>query len=143
MSHVLLSIAILSACVGGCSAIQTPAVKPLGINLAGPADWNTELPFTDVFRLSRAWISQHAVGVGGAENNEALTKVLTAANRSERMGRLYDRYLDAWRDVGGGDVCCIFSSVGAFSKWGSWGLIEHYTDDTPKYRAVLRRVSGR
>jgi hypothetical protein len=30
----------------------------LGINLAGPADWNTELPFVDVFRLSRAWISQ-------------------------------------------------------------------------------------
>ncbi|MCS7236663.1 MAG: hypothetical protein NZ899_00140 [Thermoguttaceae bacterium] len=30
----------------------------LGINLAGPADWNTELPFVDVFRLSRPWISQ-------------------------------------------------------------------------------------
>jgi hypothetical protein len=30
----------------------------LGMNLAGPADWNTELPFVDVFRLSRPWISQ-------------------------------------------------------------------------------------
>jgi len=30
----------------------------LGINLAGPADWNTELPFVDVFRLSRRWVSQ-------------------------------------------------------------------------------------
>lgn len=30
----------------------------LGINLSGPADWNTELPFVDVFRLSRHWISQ-------------------------------------------------------------------------------------
>jgi len=30
----------------------------LGINLAGPSDWNTELPFVDVFHLSRAWISQ-------------------------------------------------------------------------------------
>jgi hypothetical protein len=30
----------------------------LGINLSGPADWNTELPFVDVFRLSRPWISQ-------------------------------------------------------------------------------------
>jgi hypothetical protein len=28
------------------------------MNLAGPADWNTELPFVDVFRLSRPWISQ-------------------------------------------------------------------------------------
>jgi hypothetical protein len=33
--------------------------KPrLGINLAGPADWNTELPFADVFRFARPWISQ-------------------------------------------------------------------------------------
>lgn len=36
-----------------------PAPKPqLGMNLAGPADWNTELPFVDVFRMSRPWISQ-------------------------------------------------------------------------------------
>ncbi len=33
----------------------TPA---LGMNLSGPADWNTEQPFVDVFRLSRRWISQ-------------------------------------------------------------------------------------
>jgi len=80
---------------------------------------------------------QHAVGVGGGENNEALTRTFIAANRSERMGRLYSRYLEAWRDTGGGDLCCIFSSVGSWSKWGSWGLLEYYDDDTPKYRAVL------
>ena len=40
-------------------AAKAPAVKPrLGMNLSGPADWNTELPFVDIFRLSRAWISQ-------------------------------------------------------------------------------------
>jgi hypothetical protein len=85
---------------------------------------------------------QHAVGVAGGENNEALTRVLNAANRSERMGKLYERYLDAWRDVGGGDLCCIFSSIGGFSKWGSWGLLEHYEDDTPKFRAVKSRLQG-
>ncbi|HND56839.1 MAG TPA: hypothetical protein PLV92_30680, partial [Pirellulaceae bacterium] len=38
---------------------KPPTPQPaLGINLSGPADWNTELPFVDVFRLSRAWISQ-------------------------------------------------------------------------------------
>jgi hypothetical protein len=38
---------------------QAPDPKPaLGMNLAGPSDWNTELPFVDVFRLSRRWISQ-------------------------------------------------------------------------------------
>lgn len=36
-----------------------PVARPaMGINLAGPADWNTELPFVDAFRLARQWISQ-------------------------------------------------------------------------------------
>jgi hypothetical protein len=39
-------------------AAAPPAVPRLGINLAGPADWMTELPFVDVFRTSRPWISQ-------------------------------------------------------------------------------------
>ena len=30
----------------------------LGMNLSGIADWNTELPFFDVFRMSRPWVSQ-------------------------------------------------------------------------------------
>ncbi len=38
---------------------KAPLPRPrLGMNLSGPADWNTELPFVDVFRLSRPWISQ-------------------------------------------------------------------------------------
>ncbi len=36
----------------------SPGRSRLGINLSGPADWNTEQPFVDVFRLARAWISQ-------------------------------------------------------------------------------------
>ncbi len=42
------------------SRVQSPPApkRRLGINLAGPADWNTELPFVDVFRMSRPWISQ-------------------------------------------------------------------------------------
>lgn len=35
-----------------------PAKAALGINLAGPADWNSELPLADAFRFSRRWISQ-------------------------------------------------------------------------------------
>ena len=35
-----------------------PGTPALGINLAGPADWNTELPLVDVFRFSRTWVSQ-------------------------------------------------------------------------------------
>jgi hypothetical protein len=39
--------------VGRVAAASRP-----GINLSGPADWNTEHPFVDVFHLSRPWISQ-------------------------------------------------------------------------------------
>ena len=34
------------------------ATQSLGINLAGLHDWSTELPFVDVFKLSRVWVSQ-------------------------------------------------------------------------------------
>ncbi|RYX83260.1 hypothetical protein EON83_15450 [bacterium] len=79
---------------------------------------------------------QHAVGTAGGENNEDLTKLFLAANRDERMGQLYTKYLDTWRDCGG-DVFCNFSSVSGWSKWGSWGLLENQNDDTAKYRAVM------
>lgn len=80
---------------------------------------------------------QHLVGVGGGENNTALTQLLSAANRHPRMGALYTKYLDAWRDLGGG-LMCVFSSVGASSKWGSWCLLEG-ADETssPKFDAVM------
>jgi hypothetical protein len=40
--------------------------QQLGINLAGLHDWNSELPFIDLFRLSRSWVSQ--------ENNKSWGK---------------------------------------------------------------------
>lgn len=60
-----VGIAVLTGLAGVLLACRTPAraegppAQPrLGINLAGAADWNTELPFVDVFRLSRRWVSQ-------------------------------------------------------------------------------------
>ena len=44
----------------GVESSSAPDARPhpaLGINLAGPSDWNTELPFVDVFHLAREWIS--------------------------------------------------------------------------------------
>lgn len=52
-------IAAMAPCRAAEPSSAPPPAKPrLGINLAGPADWNTELPFVDVFRQSRPWISQ-------------------------------------------------------------------------------------
>ena len=82
---------------------------------------------------------QHLVGLWVANDDEALNKILTAANRSERMGAIYEDYYRAWEEIGGGTLCH-FSSVGAWSKWGSWGLIEYADEtekDSPKYRVTL------
>lgn len=44
---------------GPAALIQPPPEQPrLGMNFNGLADWNTELPFVDVFREARAWVSQ-------------------------------------------------------------------------------------
>jgi len=47
-----------------CGDAARPASKKvfpearLGMNLNGPADWNCELPFVDVLRLSRPWTAR-------------------------------------------------------------------------------------
>ena len=81
---------------------------------------------------------QHLAGFGGAENDESLTKSLQAANRDPGMKDLYLEDFKSWQDAGGG-LNCVFSSVGRYSKWGSWGLKEYQDqpgDTAPKYRAV-------
>ena len=85
---------------------------------------------------------QHLVGTRGAENNEALTERLIAANRSPRMGAAYARHLEIWAENGGG-LYAVFSSVTAPSKWGSWGLLEAENQspaEAPKWQAVEKRL---
>ena len=82
---------------------------------------------------------QHLVGLWGANDSDELNSILIEANRSEQMGELYDRYYRAWEELGG-SALCHFSSVGRWTKWGSWGLIEYATEtpeDSPKYRVTL------
>ncbi len=83
---------------------------------------------------------QHMVGVGGGENNETVTKLFHAANRHPRMGEIYKQYYAGWT-AAGGDLFCYFSSVGSWSKWGSWGILQFYDDDpsqSPKFQATMR-----
>jgi hypothetical protein len=87
---------------------------------------------------------QHLVGVGGGENNQKMTDLFMAANRHARMGGIYRKYYDAWKE-NGGDLFCVFASVGGWSKWGSWGLAEYY-DETPaqcpKLKATLDWIAA-
>lgn len=83
---------------------------------------------------------QHFVGVAGGENNDNLTKLLHRANAHPRMAGIYAKYFAAW-EAGGGDLLCHFSSVGQWSKWGSWGLLQFADDDpkqSPKFVATVR-----
>jgi len=87
---------------------------------------------------------QHLVGVGGGENNPDLTALFQAANKSPRLGQIYDQYFAAWKAAGGGTFC-YFSSTGRWSKWGSWGTMEYADDDpaqSPKYQALKRFAAG-
>ncbi len=82
---------------------------------------------------------QHLVGHGGAENDKALEKLFHAANRHPRMKQLYLEYLSGWKDASG-TMMAMFSSMGRYSKWGSWGLMEYHAQpasEAPKYQAVI------
>jgi hypothetical protein len=69
MKLIKLTIAV-SVAVASIATAAPPDAKPrLGINLAGPADWMTELPFVDVFRTARPWISQKK-GAGWGQGPE-------------------------------------------------------------------------
>ena len=57
LSSLFFSWATVCSCVAGDVHESVPR---LGMNLDGPADSSTELPFVDVFRLARQWISQRA-----------------------------------------------------------------------------------
>lgn len=81
---------------------------------------------------------QHLVGVGGAENNVALTNLLISANRDPRMAELYEQYLGAWRTAGG-RLFVHYHDIGQASKWGSWGALEFRDQDVataPKHLAL-------
>ena len=88
---------------------------------------------------------QHLVGYGGAENNAKLMELFHAANRHAGMKELYLADLKSWF-ANGGDVFCVFASVGRYSKWGSWGVLEYHDQDetkAPKMRAIREWLAGK
>lgn len=80
-------------------------------------------------------------GIFGAENDDALTAIFTAANRDARMGQIYKDYLGAWKD-NGGQLFVNFLDIEDYSKWGSWGSIESVMHTgSPKYDALRAFIS--
>ena len=60
------------------------------------------------------------------------------ANRHPRMRELYLEDLKNWQEIGG-STYSVFSSMGLYTKWGSWGVLEHRDQDpdqVPKMKAI-------
>lgn len=68
--------------------------------------------------------------------------LLYQANRDPRMGQLYSRYLNSWRNAGG-KTFVHFSAPRIYSWYGSWGAKEYITQPrskAPKYDALLKFI---
>ncbi len=85
---------------------------------------------------------QHLVHVGYPRSpadvtlNDEISNLFISANRDPRMRELYLDYYDHWL-VTAGDVHVLYSTVGTYSQWGSWGSQEYMDEDSaPKRQAV-------
>lgn len=82
----------------------------------------------------------HSFAVDGLTETEAtaLTTTLAAFVRSDQMADLYDRLWDGWTEIGQGPFMQ-FTEMGSPSRWGSWGLLAHPDDRTPRADHILAR----
>ncbi len=77
---------------------------------------------------------QHLVDY--SQSNTALQDLFTKANHDPRMGELYTKYLNAWKD-NGGQTFVTFSYVAGDSKWGYWGALQTiFETSSAKWDAV-------
>ena len=103
-----------------------------------------QIAYENSMRVIAYESGQHLVGIGAAKSNERLTELLQSANRDDRMESMYLLSKRSW-DNSGGELFLLYNSVGAPSKWGSWGLLEDESQDpnsAPKYRAARALLSS-
>jgi len=83
---------------------------------------------------------QHLVGIGNVQNNQSITNLFIAANRDPRMGDMYLKLLDNWRNSGGG-LFMHYANISSAGQYGSWGAIESMGQETsPKYDALIQFI---
>ena len=149
-------------------SFNVPANDAKGLDAQSVSTWNLEQLFEHLNKValpqSTEWVKsnkkvadsyglklvayeagQHLVGVGGGENNEQLNNLLYSANTDVRMGGIYTKSLMMW-EQNGGDLTCSYNSVGTWSKWGSWGLMQNHDDplsNSPKFTASVKWAISR
>ena len=111
-----LAAGILCAAVAiaspGPAAAAEPASFPMGMNLAGVADWSSEIIFVDAFKVSRPWISQKEgaqFGMGGdlATNERGWVTKLNDQQFAEAL-----IHMDIGNHYPGGKYVCLFDGEG-------------------------------
>ena len=63
---------------------------------------------------------QHLAGVSGVQDSQAVTDLFRRANRDERMGELYQEYLEGWQKAGA-QTMALYKNVSPYTKWGQLG----------------------
>jgi hypothetical protein len=116
-------VAFMVASRGQARAAGTPlpTQSRLGINVAGPVDWNTEHPFVDVFRLSRAWISQTNTGSWGT--GPALNQDTNGWITSLQTNCYVDTPMLTDGHAPSGNYVCLYDGQGTISFWGAGASI--------------------
>lgn len=87
---------------------------------------------------------QHLSGRHGVENDKIVTYLFNEANRHPRMKDLYQYDLSEWKRAGG-KLFVAFASMSRYSKWGSWGLLEHMDQNhetAPKFQGVIEFIEN-
>ena len=77
----------------------------------------------------------HIVGFGANINDDEFTDLLIRVNNDPRMVDAYNMIQQGWI-AAGGDVLAPFTDVGAHSKWGSWGHLQHLDDSSSRWDAI-------
>ena len=79
---------------------------------------------------------QHITANGRAlQNNKKMTEFYTRLNDDERMGEIYTKLLELWKDSGG-ELNVHFVDIGTSTKWGSWGARKYLDLTSPKWTAI-------
>ncbi len=135
------------------AASPADATTWLAQRLMDPAFY-TSIPYDQAFWIRNAEVAHrfgldlvayeggqhlhHSFAVSGLTEQQVttLTNFLTSFVRSPQMGDLYTALWDAWAAVSDGPMMQ-YQDVSSPSRWGSWGLLSHLDDSTPRSQAFF------
>ena len=96
-------------------------------------------PIYDHLKLFAYEGGQHYLGFPNTHSDVALTELMQELSRRPEMQQWYFDYLTHWDQIGGEDFM-IFASMGDWTQWGSWSVMEYEgqpLSESPKLAGIL------